>query len=55
VDFGGPLPRELQNYTVFTAGTAAGSKQPEAVKAFIKFLKSPAAAAAMKEKGMRAG
>ena len=48
-----PLPDELQNYTGFTAGTPPGAKQAEAVAAFIKFLKSPAATATMQAKGMQ--
>jgi len=54
-EFVGPLPDELQNYTGITAGTPAGAKQSEAVAAFFKFLKGPAAAAAMKARGMQAG
>ena len=54
-EFVGPLPDELQNYTGITAGTPAGAKAPEAVAAFIKFLKGPAAGAAMKARGMQAG
>jgi molybdate transport system substrate-binding protein len=48
------LPDELQNYTGFIAGIPAGAKQEEAVAAFITFLKSPAALATMKAKGMEA-
>jgi molybdate transport system substrate-binding protein len=33
----------LQKITVFSAGIATGSKEPEAGKALIKFLGSPAA------------
>lgn len=51
VELVGPLPAEIQNYLQFTAGIAAGSKQAEAGRAFIQFLSSPAAAAAMKAKG----
>ena len=47
------LPDELQNYTGYTAGTPTGAKPSEAVAAFIEFLKSPAATAAMKAKGMQ--
>jgi molybdate transport system substrate-binding protein len=46
------LPDELQNYTGFVAGTPVGAKQEAAVAAFIKFLRSPAAIATMKAKGM---
>src|ERR1700743_3046373 len=43
IDIIGPLPDALQKVTVFSAGTAAVSKEPEAGKALIKFLASPAA------------
>jgi molybdate transport system substrate-binding protein len=52
-EFVGPLPDELQNYTGITAGSPTGAKQPEAVAAFMAFLKSPTTAAAMKAKGMQ--
>ena len=44
-EFMGPLPDELQNFTGVAAGTPTRAKQPEAVAAFIKFLKGPAAGA----------
>jgi molybdate transport system substrate-binding protein len=53
-EFVGPLPDELQNYTGVTAGTPTGAQQSEAVAAFIKFLKSPVAVAAIEAKGMQA-
>ena len=43
VDIVGPLPPELQKITVFAAGIATVAKQPEAGKALITFLASPAA------------
>jgi molybdate transport system substrate-binding protein len=43
IDIVGPLPDELQKVTVFSAGIASASKEPEAGKALIKFLASPAA------------
>jgi molybdate transport system substrate-binding protein len=55
VDLAGPLPAEIQNYTVFAAGIVAGSKQQEAGTALIRFLSSPAAAAVMKTKGLEQG
>jgi molybdate transport system substrate-binding protein len=51
VDFVGPLPPAIQNYTVFAAGIVAGSKQQAAGKALIQFISSPAASAVMKAKG----
>jgi molybdate transport system substrate-binding protein len=43
IDIVGPLPDPLQKITVFSAGIATGSKEPEAGKELIKFLASPAA------------
>jgi molybdate transport system substrate-binding protein len=43
IDIVGPLPDALQKVTVFSAGIATVSKEPEAGKALIKFLASPAA------------
>jgi molybdate transport system substrate-binding protein len=39
----GPLPREVQRITVFSAGVATTSRQPAAAKALVAFLSSPAA------------
>jgi molybdate transport system substrate-binding protein len=43
VDVVGPLPESLQKITVFSAGIPTEAKEPEAGKALIKFLASPAA------------
>jgi molybdate transport system substrate-binding protein len=43
IDIVGPLPDALQKVTVFSAGIASVSKEPEAGKALINFLTSPAA------------
>jgi molybdate transport system substrate-binding protein len=43
IDIVGPLPDTLQKVTVFSAGIASVSKEPEAGKALINFLTSPAA------------
>ena len=51
--FVGPLPNGLQNYTVFVAGLPVGAGQPQGVRAFIDFLASPTAAAAIKASGMQ--
>ena len=48
----GPLPSELQSWFVNTAGVSAAAKQPDAAKAFIKYLSTPEAAAVIKAKGM---
>src|SRR5215207_354070 len=52
IDILGPLPDELQKITVFSAGIATVSKQPEAGKALIKFLASPAARGEIVKSGM---
>ncbi len=49
----GPLPAEIQNYTVYAAGLGANAKQAEAAKALIKALTGPAAADVLKSKGMQ--
>jgi molybdate transport system substrate-binding protein len=52
VDLVGPLPPELQKVTVYSAGIATVSKEPEAGRALIKFLASPAARNAIIKSGM---
>jgi molybdate transport system substrate-binding protein len=51
VQFVGPLPAAIQNYTVFAGGIVAGSKQQAAGKAFLQFVSSPATSALLKAKG----
>jgi molybdate transport system substrate-binding protein len=51
----GPLPAELQQYTVFHAGVGVGSKDSSAAKALIKFLTTPAAGAVFRAKGQEPG
>ena len=52
IDIVGPIPDELQIVNVFAAGIAANAKQPEAGKALIAFLVSPAAKDAIVASGM---
>lgn len=52
IDIVGPLPDELQKITVFSAGIATVSKEPDAAKALIKFLASPAARPEIVKSGM---
>jgi molybdate transport system substrate-binding protein len=52
-EFVGPFPEELQNYTGVTAGVPTGAGPSAAVRAFIAFLKSPAAVAAIHARGMQ--
>jgi molybdate transport system substrate-binding protein len=55
VELAGPFPAELQDELVFTAAVATDSKEAEAAKAFISFLKTPEAVAVLKAKGMTPG
>jgi molybdate transport system substrate-binding protein len=48
----GPLPAEIQNYTVYAAGVGAHAKESDAAKALLKALSGPAAAEVLKSKGM---
>ena len=48
----GPLPSEVQRVTIFAAGVAANSKQPDAARAYIRYLASAAASAAVAKTGL---
>jgi len=48
----GPLPAELQNYTVFIAGVPADAPQSEGTTALLEFLRSQKAIAVIRAKGM---
>jgi molybdate transport system substrate-binding protein len=52
IDIVGPLPDDLQRVTIFSAGIASVAKEPEAGKALIKFLASPAARDAIVQSGL---
>ena len=52
IELVGPLPPELQQVTVFSAGILSNSREPEAAGALIRFLASPAAAGVIAETGM---
>src|SRR5258707_2184313 len=52
IDIVRPLPDEVQKLTVFPAAVASISKEPDAGKALIKFLTSPAARAELIKSGM---
>jgi molybdate transport system substrate-binding protein len=55
LDMVGPFPAEIQRELVYQAGVSASSKEPDAAKAFIAHLMSPASAAVLKAKGMNPG
>jgi molybdate transport system substrate-binding protein len=55
VELVGPFPSELQQELVFTAAVAADSKEADAAKAFIDYLRTSAAIAAIMAAGMNPG
>jgi molybdate transport system substrate-binding protein len=48
----GPLPKEIQNVTTYSAGVVASSANKEAATALIKALSGPAAVQVLRSKGM---
>ncbi len=55
VELLGPFPADLEGYVVMEAGVGAAAKDPAAATALVKFLKSPAHSAVIKQKGMEPG
>jgi molybdate transport system substrate-binding protein len=53
IDFLGPLPAEIQQITVFSAGVHADAKEPRAALELVQFLTSPAAHEVFKAAGMQ--
>jgi molybdate transport system substrate-binding protein len=51
-ELAGPLPPEVQSYTVFPAGIAASAAQPAAAKALLTFLTTPEAARVIAAHGL---
>jgi molybdate transport system substrate-binding protein len=54
IDVVGPLPPEIQIITTFSGGVATSCTRPDAVRAWLDFLASPAALAAKRANGMDA-
>lgn len=52
IDVLGPLPEPVQIVTTFSAGVGAKSAQPDAARALLQFMASPAAAGAKQRQGM---
>jgi molybdate transport system substrate-binding protein len=55
VELAGPFPAELQNELVFVGAVAAATKNADAAKAFLDYLKTPEATAVLKAKGLTPG
>jgi molybdate transport system substrate-binding protein len=49
----GPLPAEIQNYTVYSAGVATAAKHRDAASGLVKFLSGPHAVPIIQSKGMQ--
>ncbi len=52
IDIVGPLPPDVQETTMFSAGLHAKAAQPEAARALVDFLKAPGAKQVWKVKGL---
>lgn len=52
IDLLGPLPAPVQIVTTFSAGVGATSTQPDAARALLDFMASPASADAKRRQGM---
>lgn len=55
IDYLGPLPADIQNITVFSAGLHTAAPAPDAAKALMKFLTAPEAGSIIKKMGMEPG
>ena len=55
IDYLGPLPADIQNITVYSAGLHTAAPAPDAAKALVKFLTAPEAAPMIKKIGMEPG
>lgn len=55
IDYLGPLPADIQNITVFSAGLHTAAPAAEAAKALVKFLTAPEAGPIIKTTGMEPG
>ena len=52
IELVGPLPPELQQITIFSAGVVTKSKDPKDASGLIRFLASPQSAHAIEESGL---
>jgi molybdate transport system substrate-binding protein len=49
----GPLPADIQNFTIYSAGVGTAAKDTAAAKGFVEFLTGPHALPIIKAKGMQ--
>ena len=55
IDYLGPLPPEIQNMTIYSAGLHTAAPAPDAARALVKSLTSPQAGPVLKKIGMEPG
>ena len=55
IDYLGPLPKDVQEITVFAAALHKAAAAPDAARALVKFLSAPAAAVIIRKTGMEPG
>jgi molybdate transport system substrate-binding protein len=55
IDYVGPLPPDIQQVTVFSAGLFRSAPAPQAARALVKFLTSPQAAPILRKHGLEPG
>jgi molybdate transport system substrate-binding protein len=55
IDYLGPVPADMQQVTVFSAGIPVHAGAPEAAKALLKFVTAAPAAAVLKKTGLEPG
>lgn len=52
VDYVGPLPAEVQNYTTFSSGILRSAKEADPARALVRYITSPQAGAVYRRRGM---
>ena len=52
VDLVGPLPQQVQNISIVTAGIFRNAAQPDAAREFLEFLATPASSRVFRAKGL---
>jgi len=52
IQFLGPIPAEIQNYTIYSGAAHSKAPQPEAARAFLRVLRQPETAAVVRKSGM---